>query len=223
MRRTRIQCEAAQRRVEEHLVEGVPPREIVQNLASELKLTPRQIRHDLKMVRQRWAVQDDLIHQGKWTDRELAAAADRREWQIRDALQNNELKRAAALEKDRSRLLGLYAADRKRSPYMPQAQRDETEKGLKEEFSAMYQAAPRNPDGSVVLTAYSRTRPPVDDPAYRKAIEDPLGRKISERRQERIDDLRSTLAQGLRLDELEAAARRQFKLSQRTARESSNR
>jgi hypothetical protein len=100
-----------------------------------------------------------------------------------------------------------------------------------------------------VLTAYSQTRPPVDDPEYRHAIENPMlemgtgrasgthgsgtqaggtlgatgsasaGSGITPERQERIDELREALAEGTRWDQIEEFACREFGLSQRAARD----
>ncbi len=83
----------------------------------------------------------------------------------------------------------------------------------------MYARAPRNPDGSVVLTAYSLSRPAVYDEQYCQGIEQPLRRGISPRRQERIDALRALLAGGLRMDQLEGLAAARYGLSSRQVRD----
>jgi hypothetical protein len=217
-RRTKVQREMHERLVEELLIAGLVERQVVRSMVQKFQLTPRQVRRNLAAVRECWADEDDELRQGKLADRDLAIAADCRERMLRQAFEAKDLRRAVAIEKDRSKLLGLYFADRRREPHLSRAERRETLEELTAEIDEMYEEAPRNPDGSVVLTAYSETPPPADDPKYRRAIEDPLPRPIMPRRQERIDLLRLALAEGVRLDQLEQAAREQFGLSQRQAR-----
>lgn len=218
-RRSKIQRELHQRLVEEALIKGMPPRQIVRSMAREFQLTLRQARYDLDQVLRNWREQDDQIRQGKLEARDLAIAAARRERELREALEQNDPRRALRAEKDRCKLLGIYAVDRYRSPYEPDSERQNTVKQLDQELSGLYAEAPRNPDGSVVLTAYSSTPPPVEDARYRRAIEHPLGRPITPRRQERLDTLQAAFIGGVRLDQLEQAARDRFALSRRQARE----
>jgi hypothetical protein len=232
-RRTKVQRELHQRVIEEALAAGLPARQVVRSLVREFQLSRRQARYDLRQVYQRWRREDERMRQEKWVSRDLALAAERRERMVFAALEAKDARRAFRAEKDRCRLLGMYPA-RGQEPPMPRAERDETVQELGAELDEMYAEAPRNPDGSAVLTAYSNTPPPVEDAAYRRAIERPHHQgadaprspdrttrspgRVSQQRQERIDALRSALVAGVRQDQLEQSARGQFKLTQRQAR-----
>ena len=243
LRRTKIQREAHLLEVEEKMVRGVPRSRIARDMREKHQLTSRQVRHDLRQLFRRWERKDDLLLSEKAARRELAAALDRREREWNAAVKNEDPRRSAEVEKDRAKLLGLYADERKRRPYATNAERRLTGERLKHQVQTMYVDAPTNPDGSVVLTAYSRTPPPLDDVEYREAIENPPAKPIeganprdklpglkpsrrqpsdhgdvSPRRQERVDELREALAEGTRLDQIEEVARQRFGLSQRAAR-----
>jgi hypothetical protein len=218
MRRTKLQRQLHRRVIEEALTAGQPPRQIVRGLVRSFGLTPRQARYDLEQVQEAWRREDDELRQNRYALRDLAIAADRCEREVRAALAANDPRRTMRAEKHRCRLLGIYHADRRGSPHMPAAEREAAIAKIESDLDGMYARAPRHADGSVVLTAHSRTPPPVADPRYRRAIERPLARGPSPRRQERLDTMRAALASGVRLDQLEAAAREQYRLSPRQVR-----
>jgi hypothetical protein len=173
LRRTKIQREAHLLEVEEKMVRGVPRSQIAREMRDKHQLTSRQVRHDLRQLFRRWERKDDLLLSEKAARRELAAAVDRREREWNAAVKSDDPRRSAAAEKDRAKLLGLYAEERKRRPYVTNAERRLTAAKLQHEVLMMYAEAPTNPDGSVVLTAYSRSKPPLDDVEYCEAIENP--------------------------------------------------
>ena len=218
MRRTKLQRDLHRRVIEEWLVEGLPAGQVVRSLVGGFGLTARQARYDLAQVQAGWRREDDAIRQNRRRLRDLAVAVDRAERDFRAALAAGDARLALRIEKHRSKLRGVYDADRRRDPHLPDAERQEFIQQVESDLDRMYADAPRNPDGSVVLTAYSRTPPPVADERYRRKIERPLARGPSPRRQERIADLRAALAAGVRIDQLEAAARERFGLSPRQIR-----
>jgi hypothetical protein len=172
-RRTKIQRETHLIELEDKMVRGVPRSRIAREMREKHQLTSRQVRHDLRQLFRRWERKDDLLLSERAARRELAAAVDRREHEWNEAVASGDPRRSAEVEKDRAKLLGLYADERKRRPYVTNAERRLTAAKLQHEVLMMYAEAPTNPDGSVVLTAYSRSPPPQDDVEYREAIENP--------------------------------------------------
>ncbi len=219
MRRTRLQRHDHRRMVEEGLVAGLAPPQIVRGMIKEFGLTPRQAWHDLHQVQQEWRRQDDAIRQNRWRLVDLAVASDRCDREFNAALAAGDARRALRAEQHRSKLLGIYAAQRQKTRHATQVERKVLKERFERDLPQMYDEAPRNPDGSVVLTAYSLTPPDVWDDKYCESIEHPLRPNLSRRRQERLDALRALLAAGQRMDQLEALAMARYGLSARQVRD----
>jgi hypothetical protein len=218
MRRTKFQRREHRRVIEEGLVAGLAPAQVVRAMVKNYGLTCRQARHDLDQVQAEFRRQDDEIRQDRWKLADLALASDRCDREFRAALEAGDARRALRVEKHRSKLLGIYHADRRRSTHTPLKVRLARIAKINADFDAMYAEAPRNPDGSVVLTAFSLNPPRPDDERYRRRIEEPLARGPSPRRRERIDAMRAALAAGARKDQLETVVRQEYGISSRQVR-----
>ncbi len=219
MRRTKLQRQTHRRTIEEGLVTGLAPPQIVRTMVARFGLTLRQARHDLRQVQEAWRRQDDELRQNRWKLVDLAIASDRCDREFHAALDAGDARRAMRAERHRSKLLGIYHADRCRLMHMPRIERDAIQEEFARDLPRMYDQAPRNPDGSVVLTAYSLSPPTLYDEQYRLNIEQPLQRGLSPRRQARIDALRALLTAGQRMDQLEALAVAHYRLSSRQVRD----
>ncbi len=205
--------------VEEGLVAGLAPPQIVRGMIKTYGLTPRQAWHDLHQVQDQWRRQDDEIRQNRWRLVDLAVASDCCDREFHAALAAGDARRALRAEQHRSKLLGIYAAQRQKTRHATQVERKVLKERFERDLPRMYDEAPRNPDGSVVLTAYSLTPPDVWDDKYCESIEHPLRPNLSRRRQERLDALRALLAAGQRMDQLEALAMARYGLSARQVRD----
>src|SRR5438034_1206344 len=146
MRRTKLQRDLHRRLIEEGLVRGVPPRQIVRALVRTLGITLRQARYDLAQVQAAWQREDDELRQNRWTLRELAIAAERREREYRAAIEAGDARRAARAENDRCKLLGLYHSHRRGAPHLPMSERQAGIAKILADLDRLYADAPRNAD-----------------------------------------------------------------------------
>lgn len=96
--------------VEEALLEGREPSAIAKTLVEEYKISIRQAQLDIQTVQDRWKKADKELRKKKHYQYSRARALRRRELLFSRAIDENDLRLAWEVEKDRSEMVDLYPA-----------------------------------------------------------------------------------------------------------------